>query len=179
MHGCMHTMSLQSCPSFWDPMNCSLPGSSVHGILQARILERVAIPFSKESSQSRNRTCVSYNLLHWQVSSLPLSHHGSPHQPSKASTTQGHPVLPFFSPSTLLKPCKPSSVIWAGGAQLPPFPVGRTNGEKGLSDFDTRAEVSAVTFLASTFNVPRKHTQCGGTFLCCAVLSHSVVSDSL
>ena len=36
----------QSCPTFCDPMDCSLPGSSVHGILQARILEWVAISFS-------------------------------------------------------------------------------------------------------------------------------------
>ena len=36
----------QSCPTFWHPMNCSPPGSSVHGILQARILEWVAIFFS-------------------------------------------------------------------------------------------------------------------------------------
>ena len=35
--------------TFWDPMDCSLPGSSVHGILQARILERVSTPFSKEA----------------------------------------------------------------------------------------------------------------------------------
>ena len=37
----------QSCPTLWDPMDCSLPGSFVHGILQARILERVAIPFPR------------------------------------------------------------------------------------------------------------------------------------
>ena len=36
----------QSCQTLWDPMECSLPGSSVHEILQARKLERVAIPFS-------------------------------------------------------------------------------------------------------------------------------------
>ena len=36
----------QSCPTLCDPMDCSPPGSSVHGILQARILERVAISFS-------------------------------------------------------------------------------------------------------------------------------------
>ena len=41
----------QSCPTLCDPMDCSLPGSSVHGILQARILEWVAFPFSRESSQ--------------------------------------------------------------------------------------------------------------------------------
>ena len=39
-------------------MDCSLPGSSVHGISQARILEWVAIPFSSRSSQSRDRTCI-------------------------------------------------------------------------------------------------------------------------
>ena len=36
----------QLCPTLWDPMDCSPPGSSVHGILQARILEWVAIPFA-------------------------------------------------------------------------------------------------------------------------------------
>ena len=39
-----------------DPMDCSLPGSSVHGILQARILEWVAMPFSRESSPPRDQT---------------------------------------------------------------------------------------------------------------------------
>ena len=45
----------QSC----DPMGCSLPGSSVHGIFQARILEWFAIPFSRESSWPRDWTQVS------------------------------------------------------------------------------------------------------------------------
>ena len=40
----------QSCPALCDPMNCSSPSSSIHGILQARILEWVAIPFSRECS---------------------------------------------------------------------------------------------------------------------------------
>ena len=40
----------QSCPFLHDPMDCSLPHSSVHGILQAKILEWVAIPFSRGSS---------------------------------------------------------------------------------------------------------------------------------
>ena len=44
----------QSCPTLCDPMDCSLLGSSVHGILQARILEWVAMPSSMESSQTRN-----------------------------------------------------------------------------------------------------------------------------
>ena len=43
----------QSCPTLWDPMDCPPPGSSAHGILQARILEWVAIPSSRGSSQPR------------------------------------------------------------------------------------------------------------------------------
>ena len=48
----------QACPTL-QTMDCSLPGSSVHGILQARILEWGAVPFSRGSSQPRDRTLVS------------------------------------------------------------------------------------------------------------------------
>ena len=48
-----------SCLTFCDPMECSLPGSSVHGIFQARTLEWVAISFSRESSRPSNWTQVS------------------------------------------------------------------------------------------------------------------------
>ena len=51
--------SLQSCPTLCDPMDCSPPGSSVHGISHAKILERVAISSSRRSSLSRDQTCVS------------------------------------------------------------------------------------------------------------------------
>ena len=71
-HMCVHAKSLQSCLTLYDPMDCSLPGSSLLGILQARILEWVAMPFSGGSSRSRDRTCVSYHPLRWQVCSLPL-----------------------------------------------------------------------------------------------------------
>ena len=50
----------QLCPTLCDPMDCSPPGSSIHGILQARVLEWVAISFSRGSSQPRNRTWVSH-----------------------------------------------------------------------------------------------------------------------
>ena len=50
----------QLCLPLWDPMDCSPPGPSVHGILQARILEWVAIPFSRGSSWPRNWIWVSY-----------------------------------------------------------------------------------------------------------------------
>ena len=46
--------SLQSCPTLSDPMDCSLPGFSVCGIFQARVLEWVAISFSRGSSQPRD-----------------------------------------------------------------------------------------------------------------------------
>ena len=49
----------QSCPTLCDSMDCSPPSSSVHGILQARILEWVAIPFSRGSSWPRDQTWVS------------------------------------------------------------------------------------------------------------------------
>ena len=56
---CVHTKSFQSCWILCDPMDYSLPGSSVIGILQARILEWVAIPSSRGSSWPREWTRVS------------------------------------------------------------------------------------------------------------------------
>ena len=50
---------VQSCPTLCNPMDCSPPGSSVGGILQARFLKWVAIPFSRGSSQPRDPTWVS------------------------------------------------------------------------------------------------------------------------
>ena len=50
----------QSCPTLCDPRDCSLPGSSVHGIFQARVKEWVAISFSRASSRSGDRTQVSH-----------------------------------------------------------------------------------------------------------------------
>ena len=70
MHGCLVA---QSCLILCDPMG--LPGSSVCGILQARILEWVAIPFSRGSSRPRDQTpvsCIECGVFHW------LSYQGSP-----------------------------------------------------------------------------------------------------
>ena len=50
----------QLCPTLWDPVDCSPPGPSVHGIFQARVLEWVAISFSRRSSWPRDRTRVSH-----------------------------------------------------------------------------------------------------------------------
>ena len=61
--------SLSHFQLFWDPTDYSLPGSSVHGISQARILEWVSISLSHRSSQPRDRICVSFIgrqiLHHW------------------------------------------------------------------------------------------------------------------
>ena len=57
----------KSCLTLCDPMDCSLPSSSVHGILQARILESVAISFSGGSVRLRDRTwvsCIAGGLYH-------------------------------------------------------------------------------------------------------------------
>ena len=62
----MRAKSLQSCLTLCNAMDCSPPGSSVHGILQARILEWVAISFSRGSSRPR------------QAGSLPLVPSGKP-----------------------------------------------------------------------------------------------------
>ena len=52
----MHAQLLKSCPTLCDPMDCSPPGFSVHGILQARILEWVVVPFPRGSSLPRDLT---------------------------------------------------------------------------------------------------------------------------
>ena len=52
----------QSCPTVLDPMDCSLPGSSVHGILQARTLEWVAIPFANPGIKPRSPALQAESL---------------------------------------------------------------------------------------------------------------------
>ena len=53
-----NSVRAQSCPTLWDPMVCSLPGSSVHGIFQARLLDWVATSYSR-GSWPRDQTWVS------------------------------------------------------------------------------------------------------------------------
>ena len=68
---CVCVLVFQLCLTLCDPKDCSSPSSSVHGILQARILEWVAMPFSRRSSQPRDRTWVS----HCRQILYCLSHH--------------------------------------------------------------------------------------------------------
>ena len=80
----------QFCTTFCDPMDCSLPSSSVHVILQARILECGAICFSKGNFSTQE---LNPHLLHWHVDSLPLSHPGNPYNAILLS--QKNELLPF------------------------------------------------------------------------------------
>ena len=71
---CVRAQSLQSCLTLCNPMDCRLPGFSVHGVFQVRKLEWVAISFSRRSSQPRDQThisCVDRWILY------PLSQLGS------------------------------------------------------------------------------------------------------
>ena len=65
-------LSLQSCLTLCDPMDCSPPGSSVHGISQARILEWVSMPLSRGIFPTQGSKPCLFCLLHWQAGSLPL-----------------------------------------------------------------------------------------------------------
>ena len=76
---CVSAKLLQLCLTLCDPMDCSLLGSSVHGILQARILEWVAMPTSRGPSQPRDQTPVTYVfcigrriLNHWTTRGSPV-----------------------------------------------------------------------------------------------------------
>ena len=64
----------QTCPAFCDPVDCSSPASSVHGILQARILEWVAIPFARGILPTQG---LNLSLLHCRQILYPLSHQGT------------------------------------------------------------------------------------------------------
>ena len=61
----------QSCPTLFNPMDCSLPGSSVHGIFQAIVLEWIAISFSKEIFPTQGS---NLGLLHCRQTLYHLSH---------------------------------------------------------------------------------------------------------
>ena len=70
-------MCAQSCPTLCNPMDCSPPGSSVHGIFQARILEWVAMPPPGDLPDQGSNPHLLH-LLHWKVGSLPLASPGKP-----------------------------------------------------------------------------------------------------
>ena len=86
-------LAAQSGPTLCDPVDCSPPGSSVHGILQARVLEWVAIPFSRGSSWARDWTLASHIVgrpvtlwTTWEAQlSFLFAHNRTPVRPSLLS----------------------------------------------------------------------------------------------
>ena len=114
---CVHAKSLQSCPALCDPRDCSPPSASVHGILQAKILEWVAMPSSRGSFQPRDQTCVSrgsYIAGGFLTTELPgkpssLKQKNNFHNPTQNKTT------PQFYTHT-----HPNSHPWS--SQVPPTP---------------------------------------------------------
>ena len=100
--GCVCVLVTQSCPIPCDPMNCILPVSSVRGILQARILEWVAIPFSRRSSRPRIEPvspaspALAGGLLIPEPPEKPLLQHSS----SLSPEVFPHSTLSSSSPET-------------------------------------------------------------------------------
>ena len=115
MSVCVCAQSLQSCLTLCDPVGCSPPGSSAHGIFQARILEWVAVPSSRDSSQGSNPGIQPkrdlFCLFHWQAGSLPLV------PPVRSEGC--HIVLGTQSCLTLCSPidCSPTPVFLPGESQ--------------------------------------------------------------
>ena len=93
----------QLCPALCNPMDCSLPGSSVYGILQARILEWVASSYSRGSSWPRNRTwvscisCIADRFFTAETLGKPHSHSVRPFNIFLAAQT--------FWPQSFFSPC--------------------------------------------------------------------------
>ena len=77
IHSCLRAKLLQSSPTLCDSLDGSPPGSSVHSIFQARILEWVTIPFSRLSS-GLGLNLHLLRLMHWQAGSLLLAPPGKP-----------------------------------------------------------------------------------------------------
>ena len=107
---CLRAKLLQSCPTLCDPMDCSLPSLSVHGIHQARILECVVIPFfSSLPLAAPGKPKALYVCLVAQ-SYLTLQPHGLQHSRASLSITNSRSLLRLMSieslmPSNHLIPC--------------------------------------------------------------------------
>ena len=101
-------LDAQSCPTPCHPMDCGPPGSSVHGILQARILEWVPISFSRGSSQPRDQTrvsCVSRRILHHCITWEALSPHCS--SVFAQAPAELDPWLPEYASACPFPHCEP------------------------------------------------------------------------
>ena len=101
---CCCCLVTKSCPALWDSMDCSPPGSSVHGISQVRILECIAISFSKGSSWPGDQTRLSCTgrriLYHWATR--------KPHDPLQRELSSALSLLPtIWGCREKVADCKP------------------------------------------------------------------------
>ena len=124
----VYAKSLQLCPTLCCPMDCSPPGSSVHGILQARVLAWVAMSFSRGSSRPRiEPTSLQSVQFSCSVMSDSLRPHESQHaRPPCPSPTPG--VHSDSRPSSLLH-----LLLWQAGS-LPLGPPGKPSGSSKSPD---------------------------------------------
>ena len=99
--------SLQSCPTLCDPIDGSPPGSPIPGILQAKTLEWVALPFFRGSSQPRGQTCVSCISRRF-FTTAPL---GKPAKQIKSPDNKTAPTISGINHKTDGALCKASRVM--------------------------------------------------------------------
>ena len=127
----------QSCPTLCDPMDCSLPGSSVHGILQARILEWAAFPFSRGSAQPRIET-RSPTL---QADSLPAEPPGKTKKPRVGSLSLLQRIFRIQESNRGLLHCKRIlyQLSYEGSPRAwqpnPVFLPGESHGQRSLAGY--------------------------------------------
>ena len=134
---------LQLCLTLCDPTDCSLPGSTVHGILQARILEWVAISFSRGSSQPR----VEPRSPALQADSLPTELQGKPHfvlilYSSFPGGSRGkEPTCQCRRPKRFRFDPWVGKIPWKRAWQLTPvFLPGEPHGQRGLVGYCPRGD---------------------------------------
>ena len=110
-----HTQLLQSYLTLCDPMDCMLPGSSVHGIPQARILEWVAISSSRGIFLTKGLIPSLWGLLNWQVDSLLLV------PPVKPQDRPKHSPLYFSLVAQMVKnlPAMWETQVWSCIGKIP------------------------------------------------------------
>ena len=92
----------QSCPTLCDPMDCSLPGSSIHGIFQARVLEWAAIQFSSLQSLSRVRPFATP----WTVAYQAPPSMGFSRQEYWSGCHAPHVGFPIYVPTNSVRVCQ-------------------------------------------------------------------------
>ena len=116
----------QSCPTLRDPMDCSLPGSSVHGILQARVLEWVAIALStiqvrETENQFRSLILVQLFVNPWAAvhqASLSITHSQSLFKLMSIESMMPSSHLILCRPLLLLPPIPPSIRVFSNESTL-------------------------------------------------------------